>query len=348
MGRPSRRMPCSSGRAPGPRSSRRPGSSTCSTCGARTERTSTGCARSHPEPLVPLERCFGVDERIGADGRPPAARPRVAPRRSMRRPLRSACSSRSAIRVTRRRLPRSCGVGFPARKSSPRTRSRPSSGSTSGRRRPRSTRTSARAGGVSRARSRLAVAEAGLPEPLVMRSSGGRHVDRRSRGASGVRALSGPGGRSGRGRGRGARGRDRKRGLLRHGRNVDRRRPDRRRRGSSTAPSGSRRRLSRSAAELDIQTVGAGGGSIAWRDEGGALRVGPRAPAQTPGLPVMDGAGLDPRSRTRTSSSGGCRRELAGGVGLDRAGGRAGARRSRSCGGGRRSERRDDEGPCGS
>src|SRR5438034_4567398 len=23
---------------------------------------------SHPEPLVPLERCFGVDERIGAEG----------------------------------------------------------------------------------------------------------------------------------------------------------------------------------------------------------------------------------------------------------------------------------------
>ena len=28
---------------------------------------------------------------------------------------------------------------------------------------------------------------------------------------------------------------------------------------------------------LDIHTVGAGGGSIAWRDAGGALRVGPRS-----------------------------------------------------------------------
>ena len=27
---------------------------------------------------------------------------------------------------------------------------------------------------------------------------------------------------------------------------------------------------------VDIHTVGAGGGSIGWRDPGGALRVGPR------------------------------------------------------------------------
>ena len=28
---------------------------------------------------------------------------------------------------------------------------------------------------------------------------------------------------------------------------------------------------------VDVHTVGAGGGSIGWRDSGGALRVGPRA-----------------------------------------------------------------------
>jgi len=34
---------------------------------------------------------------------------------------------------------------------------------------------------------------------------------------------------------------------------------------------------------LDIHTVGAGGGSIAWRDEGGALRVGPASAGAVPG-----------------------------------------------------------------
>ena len=34
---------------------------------------------------------------------------------------------------------------------------------------------------------------------------------------------------------------------------------------------------------LDIHTVGAGGGSIAWRDAGGALRVGPRSAGAAPG-----------------------------------------------------------------
>lgn len=40
----------------------------------------------------------------------------------------------------------------------------------------------------------------------------------------------------------------------------------------------------------DIFTVGAGGGSIAWRDSGGALRVGPRSAGARPG-PACYGAG---------------------------------------------------------
>lgn len=34
---------------------------------------------------------------------------------------------------------------------------------------------------------------------------------------------------------------------------------------------------------VEVHTVGAGGGSIAWRDEGGALRVGPRSAGAVPG-----------------------------------------------------------------
>src|SRR5439155_19001178 len=36
-------------------------------------------------------------------------------------------------------------------------------------------------------------------------------------------------------------------------------------------------------AGLDIHTIGAGGGSIAWRDSGGALRVGPESAGAHPG-----------------------------------------------------------------
>jgi N-methylhydantoinase A len=41
---------------------------------------------------------------------------------------------------------------------------------------------------------------------------------------------------------------------------------------------------------VDVHTVGAGGGSIAWRDKGGALRVGPRSAGADPG-PACYGRG---------------------------------------------------------
>lgn len=41
---------------------------------------------------------------------------------------------------------------------------------------------------------------------------------------------------------------------------------------------------------IDIQTVGAGGGSVAWIDDGGALRVGPRSSGADPG-PICYGKG---------------------------------------------------------
>jgi N-methylhydantoinase A len=44
---------------------------------------------------------------------------------------------------------------------------------------------------------------------------------------------------------------------------------------------------------LDIHTVGAGGGSLAWFDEGGALRVGPQSAGADPG-PICYGKGRQP------------------------------------------------------
>ncbi|HEX5223655.1 MAG TPA: hydantoinase/oxoprolinase family protein [Solirubrobacteraceae bacterium] len=72
---------------------------------------------------------------------------------------------------------------------------------------------------------------------------------------------------------------------------------------------------------LDIHTVGAGGGSIAWRDGGGALRVGPRSAGADPG-PACYGRGRDLPTVTDANLLLGRLlgdAPLAGGVALDRA-----------------------------
>ncbi|HEY7064161.1 MAG TPA: hydantoinase/oxoprolinase family protein [Chloroflexota bacterium] len=45
---------------------------------------------------------------------------------------------------------------------------------------------------------------------------------------------------------------------------------------------------------LDIHTIGAGGGSIAWVDEGGALKVGPRSAGAEPGPACYGRGGAEP------------------------------------------------------
>ena len=45
---------------------------------------------------------------------------------------------------------------------------------------------------------------------------------------------------------------------------------------------------------VDIHTVGAGGGSLAWRDAGGALRVGPRSAGADPGPACYGRGGTEP------------------------------------------------------
>ncbi|MEF8825714.1 MAG: hydantoinase/oxoprolinase family protein [Halapricum sp.] len=45
---------------------------------------------------------------------------------------------------------------------------------------------------------------------------------------------------------------------------------------------------------VDVHTVGAGGGSIAWVDEGGALRVGPRSAGADPGPACYGKGGTEP------------------------------------------------------
>src|SRR3954451_9879012 len=69
---------------------------------------------------------------------------------------------------------------------------------------------------------------------------------------------------------------------------------------------------------LDIHTVGAGGGSIAWRDKGGALRVGPRSAGARPG-PAAYGHGGEEPTVTDANYLLGLLGGIAGGIELDRA-----------------------------
>jgi N-methylhydantoinase A len=67
---------------------------------------------------------------------------------------------------------------------------------------------------------------------------------------------------------------------------------------------------------LAVHTVGAGGGSIAWRDPGGALRVGPRSAGADPGPACYGRGGTEPTVTDANVLLGRVER-LAGGVTLD-------------------------------
>ncbi len=71
---------------------------------------------------------------------------------------------------------------------------------------------------------------------------------------------------------------------------------------------------------LAVHTVGAGGGSIAWRDAGGALRVGPQSAGADPGPACYGRGGSDPTVTDANVVLGhlDCAAPLAGGVALDR------------------------------
>jgi N-methylhydantoinase A len=70
---------------------------------------------------------------------------------------------------------------------------------------------------------------------------------------------------------------------------------------------------------VDLQTVGAGGGSIAWRDAGGALRVGPRSAGADPGPACYGRGGVEPTVTDANLALGRLPAALAGGLELDRA-----------------------------
>jgi N-methylhydantoinase A len=71
---------------------------------------------------------------------------------------------------------------------------------------------------------------------------------------------------------------------------------------------------------IDVHTVGAGGGSVAWRDAGGALRVGPRSAGADPGPACYGRGGTEPTVTDANLLLGtlDAGAPLAGGVELDR------------------------------
>ena len=274
------------------------------------------CAE-HPAPLVPLERCHGVRERMGPDGvlvplelgtLPAVDAEAIAV--CLLFAFRDSTHERAVAEELRRRLPRAHVVA--SHEVAPEFREYE-----------RASTTAADAYlGPLVARYLRALADAcraeGLPEPLVMRSSGGvATVDEAAEHAALI-LVSGPAA--------GAVGAARVARLagFENAISFDMG-------GTSTdvcliAGGRIERTAERSVAGLpirlpmvDVHTVGAGGGSIVWLDAGGALRVGPESAGADPG-PACYGHGGERATVTDANLLLGRVPEcLAGGIELDRA-----------------------------
>ena len=163
-----------------------------------------------------------------------------------------------------------------------------------------------------------AAARAGLPQPLVMRSSGGVAPAAEAARAGAWSVLSGPaGGAVGAGLLARAAGDGNALGLDMGGTSCD----------VCVVEDGEVQRTDSREIDgrtiqlpmVDVHTVGAGGGSIGWRDAGGALRVGPRSAGADPGPACYGRGGREPTVTDANLLLGNLAADstLAGGVALD-------------------------------
>ncbi len=163
-----------------------------------------------------------------------------------------------------------------------------------------------------------AAAGAGLPQPLVMQSSGGIAAAEEAARAGAWSVLSGPaGGAVGASLLARASGDGNALGFDMGGTSCDVcvvedgevRRTDSRRIGGRVIQ----------LPMVDVHTVGAGGGSVGWRDPGGALRVGPRSAGADPGPACYGRGGGEPTVTDANLLLGylAADSRLAGGVDLD-------------------------------
>ena len=249
------------------------------------------CA-DHPPPLVPLERCLGVTERCGPGGvlepldlsslPDPGDVDAVAV--CLLFSFRHPEHEREVAAELRRRRPDVHVVA--SHEVAPEFREYE-----------RSSTTAADAyltpllGGYLRSLATLCC-EAGVPEPLVMRSSGGVVTLEEAAAHAAFALLSGPAaGAIGAAHVARLAGVENALSLDMGGTSTDvcaivDGKPLR---GSERPVAGLPVRLP----ALDVHTVGAGGGSLVWRDAGGALRVGPESAGAWPGPACYGRGGTD-------------------------------------------------------
>ncbi len=270
----------------------------------------------HPEPLVPLERCFGVRERIGPEGvlepldldsLPQIEADAVAV--CLLFSFRDARHERAVTDELRRRLPDAHVVASHETAAEFREYERAST-----------TAADAYLGPVlARYLESLTrqCAGAGLPEPLLMLSSGGVTTLEDAAAHAAWALVSGPAG--------GAVGAARVAQLagIENAISLDMG-------GTSTdvcliADGALERAVEREVGgvpvrlpTVDVHTIGAGGGSIVWRDAGGALRVGPESAGADPGPACYGRGGQQATVTDANLLLGRLPPRLAGGLELDR------------------------------
>jgi len=163
-----------------------------------------------------------------------------------------------------------------------------------------------------------AATAAGLPEPMVMQSSGGVAPAAEAARAGAWSVLSGPaGGAVGAGLIAALSGDGNALGLDMGGTSCD----------VCVVEEGEVKRTDSRTIDgrviqlpmVDVHTVGAGGGSIGWRDSGGAMRVGPSSAGADPGPACYGRGGGEPTVTDANLLLGrlAADSELAGGVPLD-------------------------------
>jgi N-methylhydantoinase A len=269
----------------------------------------------HPEPLVPLERCHGVRERIGPvgvvaplelDSLPPIDAEAIAV--CLLFAFRDSSHEEAVAAELRRRYPDAHVVASHEVAPEFREYERASTTAADAYLGPICARYLRSLGDTCRA--------AGLPEPLVMRSSGGVATIEEAAAHAALVLVSGPAG--------GAVGAARLARLagVENAISFDMG-------GTSTdvcliAGGAVERSNERSVSGLpvrlpmvDIHTVGAGGGSLARLDRGGGLRVGPESAGAVPGPACYGRGGTLPTVTDANLLLGRLPEELAGGLRLD-------------------------------
>src|SRR5947207_3397012 len=269
----------------------------------------------HPQPLVPLDRCFGVRERMGPDGV-------IAPLELDSLPeldaeavavcllfsFREPEHERAVAEELRRRLPRARVVA--SHEISPEFREYERASTTA---------IDAYLGpAIASYLGALGdrVATAGLPEPLVMRSSGGVASLGEAAAHPAIALLSGPAAGT-----VGAALLARRAGFENAisfdmgGTSTDVSLIVDGRAGLATEREVGGFPLRLPA--VDLHTVGAGGGSIVWRDSGGAVRVGPDSAGADPGPACYGRGGTRPTVTDANLLIGRLPPKLAGGLELD-------------------------------